>query len=795
MAIIQASSNYAIFFDNVRVDDLVKNWTVNLSCNGNIGTANIEFIYMEDIAKKAYDVKDIKKTQLILNMLGAIDAMTNVKIFMQNPFTKKFILIFDGSIKTKSRTKSPQGQNSLAFTALDHMSWLNKTIAPIVIPYTVNSHPSDKFVWEAMGIDTSKVITLPQRDIINFKGKKLEEIINLVVTQALAANKIYSDRGGVGYWDGAWERMDLMADIDEDMINKEVMDYIIDPDQTNTDTMYVLMNDIFSKIMFEFYQDRDGVIRIKPPYWSQPVLLNHIIDPVLIVNMSDSSNYDNFLTRVIVTGGLDQAFQTGTNSDIAQKLWTPIGCYMSNGAWSNAQAVDGFEMGYAPLGASTGESTGGEDGVMGGEYTGNGNTQATDLCKYNAKARIDAITKMAASFYNESKIIPSITGGQSYTEAGAGTSEVAKRANNLFGIQAGSWKNDPTKEIYQGKTTAYRKYKSVEACVYDRVCNVLQQSNYTKHGIRGETDPKKALAALKAGGYWTDGDDAATGGYANMVMSVINKYDLVRRFDEPCIKGTSSSSSSSSNSSSKSKARVATYASTDDIELNNEYISDDAFDYETVVNNSGYPKKRYDGSLIVGEGNSDKLSKLKGYGIWFSDVRTGIRAHIQHLSGLVRDKLISNNRCVDPSFREDNLFVGTVSDLDKIKNRNNLYPKKVFQCLLSIFEFCEEDVNVNLALSTPLTSYNKEKLRNYFSLLSQGKPIYISGNMTIQEFVNIYIEEAEQENISVYVALAQMIVDTGFLRWGAGQIYQQNNFAKLGAGDSKEIIMTASDWY
>ena len=112
MVKIQASSNYAIFFDDVRVDDLVKNWTVNLSCNGNIGTANIEFVYMEDIAKKAYDVKDINATKLILNMLGAIDSMTNVKIFMQNPFTKKFIMIFDGNIKTKHRTKTAQGPNS-----------------------------------------------------------------------------------------------------------------------------------------------------------------------------------------------------------------------------------------------------------------------------------------------------------------------------------------------------------------------------------------------------------------------------------------------------------------------------------------------------------------------------------------------------------------------------------------------------------------------------------------------------------------------------------------------------------
>lgn len=793
MVKIQASSNYAIFFDDVRVDDLVKNWTVNLSCNRNIGTANIEFVYMEDIAKKAYDVKDINATKLILNMLGAIDSMTNVKIFMQNPFTKKFIMIFDGNIKTKHRTKTAQGPNSLSFTALDHMSWLNKTIAPIVIPYTQDSHPSDKFVWEAMGIDTSKVVTLAQRDIINFKGKKLEEIINMVTTQALAANKIYSDRGGVGFWDGAWERMDLMADIDEDMINKDVLDYIIDPDQSNTDTMYVLMNDIFSKIMFEFYQDRDGVIRIKPPYWSEPVLLNHIIDPILIVSQSDSSNYDNFLTRVIVTGGLDQTYQTA--GQFAQKLWTPIGCYMSNGAWSNAQAVDGFEMGYAPLGASTG-TTGGEEGVMGGTYTGNGNTQATDLLKLGQKERIDAVCQMAASFYNESKIIPSITGGQGWTEAHCGDSEVGRKANNIFGIQAGSWKNDPTKETYQGATTTYRKYKSVEACVYDRVCNVLQQSNYTKHGIRGETDPKKALAALKAGGYWTDGDDAATGGYANMVMAVINKFDLHRRFDEPLIKGTSSSSSSSS----KSKARAKSLNSIDDVatfSLDDELLSTDefAFDYDSIVNNSGYPKKRLNGELIVGEGNSEKLEKLKGYGIWFSDVQTGIRAHIQHLAGLTRGELISENKCVDPSFKEDSFFINTVADFGQIKNRKNIYSKKIFQALKDIYDFCEREINVNVQSISALTNYEKDTLINYFVMLSQGDPVCITGNMSIKQFANIYIEEAEAEKISPYVALAQMVVDTGALRWGAGQVYQQNNFAKLGAGDSKEIIMTASDWY
>ncbi len=107
----------------------------------------------------------------------------------------------------------------------------------------------------------------------------------------------------------------------------------------------------------------------------------------------------------------------------------------------------------------------------------------------------------------------------------------------------------------------------------------------------------------------------------------------------------------------------------------------------------------------------------------------------------------------------------------------------------------QREIEYQRSVGRALTNYEKDTLINYFVMLSQGDPVCITGNMSIKQFANIYIEEAEAEKISPYVALAQMVVDTGALRWGAGQVYQQNNFAKLGAGDSKEIIMTASDWY
>ena len=140
MASLEASPHYIIYFDNVRVDEFVKSWTVNLSCNGNIGTAEIEFVYLAELAYTAASVKDIHNSESIMRMLGVIDNMTNVKIFVKNIFSQKYQLIFDGNIKGKSSSRSPRG-SSLVFRAVDYMAWTNRTIAPIVIPYTQSTHP------------------------------------------------------------------------------------------------------------------------------------------------------------------------------------------------------------------------------------------------------------------------------------------------------------------------------------------------------------------------------------------------------------------------------------------------------------------------------------------------------------------------------------------------------------------------------------------------------------------------------------------------------------------------------
>ena len=70
MAQLQAVYNWLVFFDDVRIEDLVKTWSVNISSNGSIGTANIELLYFQELAFDANDSKLSDLTSDMKNMLG-----------------------------------------------------------------------------------------------------------------------------------------------------------------------------------------------------------------------------------------------------------------------------------------------------------------------------------------------------------------------------------------------------------------------------------------------------------------------------------------------------------------------------------------------------------------------------------------------------------------------------------------------------------------------------------------------------------------------------------------------------
>jgi Mannosyl-glycoprotein endo-beta-N-acetylglucosaminidase len=127
-----------------------------------------------------------------------------------------------------------------------------------------------------------------------------------------------------------------------------------------------------------------------------------------------------------------------------------------------------------------------------------------------------------------SGIPASIILGQAILESAAGTSELAKKSNNHFGIKAtASWKgrtvqaqdDDPTPSMF-------RAYDNIEASYIDHTDHIKNSGKYDDLFKLGSTDYKGWANGLKKNGYATRAD------YAAALIRVIEENDL-KKFDLP----------------------------------------------------------------------------------------------------------------------------------------------------------------------------------------------------------------------------------------------------------------------
>lgn len=156
---------------------------------------------------------------------------------------------------------------------------------------------------------------------------------------------------------------------------------------------------------------------------------------------------------------------------------------------------------------------------------------------------INKLAPLAVADYKRSNVLPSLTIAQGILESGWGESELATKANNLFGIKADSrWTgkiyNTETKEYYNGSNTAttvsanFRAYDSWDGGVKDH-SDFLQADRYNK--VIGAKDYKTACEEVYKAGYATDPN------YTSKLIKLIEDYKLYE-YDKT---NTSSSSSSS----------------------------------------------------------------------------------------------------------------------------------------------------------------------------------------------------------------------------------------------------------
>ena len=145
---------------------------------------------------------------------------------------------------------------------------------------------------------------------------------------------------------------------------------------------------------------------------------------------------------------------------------------------------------------------------------------------------IDKVKDGAIAGWHEGRILPSVTIAQACLESGWGTSELATKANNLFGIKA---KEDWKGESYTVKTAeydknnkkfyidaAFRKYRNWQCSLVDHArffhTPAWREDNYK--AVIGEVDYRKACKALQSAGYATSQE------YGNQLIGLIEMYKL-----------------------------------------------------------------------------------------------------------------------------------------------------------------------------------------------------------------------------------------------------------------------------
>ena len=338
---LYGSSDFAVFFDDTLINDLVISFSTNNYVNGIASSANINCIYSEAFYKiKNYDANG----DLIKEMHG-IDYMTNVKIFIKNTITNLYHMVFDGNLTGKGFAKSNEGQVSLSFSAEDYMHYLDKTVVPIAVPINSTFSSSDRLKWKAQGINIETVSKYENEASRSLKNKNIKELINESIDVSISNNAFFTDKEGVTYWDAPTDRLKVMGDVSEQLRKAEIIDYIVTSDGTSVSSMYVMIGSLANSLMFEFYQDRDGVIRVKPPFWNEGVLKDHIIMPSFISSYEETTDFTKMYTRVVTQGSIDPSINAGGG---VKNYLLPVGCYVAGdenqqGIWvSYTSAVDPY---------------------------------------------------------------------------------------------------------------------------------------------------------------------------------------------------------------------------------------------------------------------------------------------------------------------------------------------------------------------------------------------------------------------------------------------------------------------
>ncbi|WP_354356595.1 glucosaminidase domain-containing protein [Pedobacter sp. UYP30] len=145
---------------------------------------------------------------------------------------------------------------------------------------------------------------------------------------------------------------------------------------------------------------------------------------------------------------------------------------------------------------------------------------------YTTLSYIDQFKGVAIEEMNTSGIPASITLAQGILESGSGNSDLAKYANNHFGIKCTSdWRGKSYYRDDDQKNDCFRVYKDARESFRDH-SEFLKRKRYSFLFQLDKNDYRSWARGLKTAGYATNPK------YPDMLINVIDKYQLFQ-YDQP----------------------------------------------------------------------------------------------------------------------------------------------------------------------------------------------------------------------------------------------------------------------
>ncbi len=167
-------------------------------------------------------------------------------------------------------------------------------------------------------------------------------------------------------------------------------------------------------------------------------------------------------------------------------------------------------------------------------FAGNAQKKNQRYIKY-----IDTYSDLAVEHMKKYKIPASITLAQGLLESGAGTSRLAQKSNNHFGIKCGSsWKGRTVRHDDDARQECFRAYKSAKESYEDHSVFLANGARYAFLFKLDIADYKGWARGLKKAGYATDPS------YANRLITIIETYELYK-YDRKGKKGSTVKKASS----------------------------------------------------------------------------------------------------------------------------------------------------------------------------------------------------------------------------------------------------------